>query len=215
MESIEGDNRDMSDQPFDAPPVALNRAHTHGGDQGETSLAGGRRVAKDGARIEACGVIEELNTFVGSARALAEEITDRNGKVWPLVPILLRVQHELFNLCSILATLPEDVHPRQVRVILADVARLEREIDRTNHDLPAPRSFVLPGSGCLNAALHQCCAVCRRAERVTVSLARQELVPEEAIQYLNRLGGAFFVWSRWASHLCGEGESLWNSNHSA
>jgi cob(I)alamin adenosyltransferase len=205
----------MSDQPWDAPNVALNRSHAHDGDQGETSLAGGRRVAKDGARIDACGAVEELNTFVGSARALAEEITDRNGKVWPLVPILLRVQHELFDLQSLLATPPEDVHPRQTSVILADVARLEHEIDRAIPDLPPLRSYVLPGSGSLNAALHQCCAICRRAERVTVSLARQELVPREVIQYLNRLGGAFFVWSRWASHLCGEGESLWDPSHPA
>jgi len=205
----------MSDQPFDAPRMAINRVYTRRGDHGETSLVGGQRVAKDGARIEAYGVVDELNAFVGSARALAEEITDRNGRVWPLVPILLRVQHELFNLGSILATLPEDVHPSQARITLADVTRLENEMDRMNHDLPALRSFVLPGSGRLNAVLHQCRAICRRAERVTVALARQEPVPPEAIQYLNRLSDALFVWSRWTSHVCSQGETLWDPNHPA
>ena len=207
--------KNMSNEPFDAPRLAINRVYTRRGDQGETSLAGGQRVAKDGARIEAYGAVDELNAFIGTARALAEEMTDRNGRVWSLVPILLRVQHELFNLGSILATLPEDVRPNQARITAADVARLEHEIDKMNHDLPALRSFVLPGSGLLNSQLHQCRAICRRAERVTVALARQEPVPSEAIQYLNRLSDALFVLSRWASHLCSEGETLWDPNQAA
>src|ERR1035437_3168088 len=120
----------MSDQTFDASGITIAPVYTRGGDQGETSLSGGHRVAKDGARIEACGAVEGLNAFVGSARALAEEITDRNGKVWPLVPILLRVQHELFNLGSSLARLPEDVHLSQARVTLADVT--DRKSTRLN-----------------------------------------------------------------------------------
>ena len=200
---------------FDEPRLAINRVYTRLGDQGETSLAGGQRVAKDGPRIEAYGDVDELNSFVGAARALAEEITDRDGRVWPLVPILLRVQHELFNLGSILATLPEDVHPRQARITDAEVAQLEREMDRMNADLPQLRSFVLPGSGRLNAALHLCRAVCRRAERSAVSLARLESVPPEAVRYLNRLSDALFVWSRWASHVACQGETLWDPNCSA
>jgi cob(I)alamin adenosyltransferase len=187
----------MSDQTSDASRIMIAPIYKRCGDQGETSLVGGHRVAKDNARVEAYGVIDELNAFVGSARALAEETTDRNGRVWPLVPFLLRVQHELFNIGCILATRPEEVHPSQARVTLADVTRLEHEIDRINRDLPAPLCFVLAGSGCLNGVMHQCRTICRRAERVTVSLARQEPVPPEAVQYLNRLADALFVWSRW------------------
>ena len=205
----------MSDQTLDASRITIDPIYTRRGDQGETSLAGGQRVAKDNARIEAYGVIDELNAFVGSARALAEESTDRNGRVWPLVPFLLRVQHELFNIGCILATRPEEVHPSQARVTLADVTRIEHEIDRINRDLPARRCFVLSGSGCLNGVLHQCRTICRRTERVTVSLARQEPVPPEAVQYLNRLADALFVWSRWVSHVCSESESLWDPDHSA
>jgi ATP:cob(I)alamin adenosyltransferase len=136
----------MSDQALDASRITIDPIFTCRGDQGETSLVGGHRVAKDNARIEAYGVIDELNAFFGSARALAEETTDRNGRVWPLVPFLLRVQHELFNIGCILATRPEEVHPSQARVTLADVTRIEHEIDRINRDLPARRCFVLSGN---------------------------------------------------------------------
>jgi len=205
----------MSHEQFDEPRLAINRVYTRRGDQGETSLAGGQRVAKDGPRIEAYGAVDELNACVGAARALAEELTDRNGRVWPLVAPLLRVQHELFNLGSILATLPEDVRPNQARITDAEVIQLEREMDRMGAELPPLRSFVLPGSGPLNASLHICRTVCRRAERVTLALARVESVPPEAIRYLNRLSDAFFVWSRWASHSVSQEETLWDPNCSA
>jgi cob(I)alamin adenosyltransferase len=182
---------------------------------GETTLPGGHRVAKDGARMEAYGAVEELNAFVGSARALAEALTDRNGRVWPLVPFLLRVQHELFNLCELLATLPEDAAPSRPGIAFADFTRLEEEIRRTNRDLKEIHSSVLAGSGVLNGALHQCRAICRRAERATVSLARQEPVPPDAVHYLNRLSDAFFVSSRWVSHVCGEDETLWDPHRPA
>ena len=198
----------MSDQDSNSSHCTLDPVYTREGDQGETSLSGGHRVAKDSARVEAYGDVDELNAIAGSARALAEELTDRNGRVWPLVPFLLRVQHELFNLAASLGAGAECVTS-------ADTTRLEHEIDRINHDLPAIHSFVLAGSGPLNGLLHQCRAVCRRAERATVSLARQEAVPSEAVRYLNRLSDAFFVWSRWVSHVCSEDETLWNPHHPA
>lgn len=200
---------------FDPPRLAINTVYTRQGDQGETSLAGGQRLAKDAPRIEAYGTVDELNCFVGAARALAEEMIDRDGRIWPLVPRLTRVQHELFNLGSLLATLPEDVHPRQARITEAEVSQLEREMDKMNAELEPLRSFVLPGSGRLNAALHVCRTVCRRAERRVVTLSRLEEVPPEAIRYLNRLGDAFFVWSRWASHAICQQETLWDPNHCA
>src|ERR1700734_2799446 len=117
-----------------------------------------------------------------------------------LAPILRRVQHELFNLGSILATLPADVHPKQARITEAEIGQLEIEIDRMNADLAPLRSFVLPGGTRLNAELHVCCTVCRRAERLAVALAAEESIPAETVQYLNRLSDAFFVWSRWVNH---------------
>lgn len=196
---------------FDKPRVAINRVYTRLGDTGDTALAGGQRVPKDSLRIEAYGTVDELNSFLGMARASAGEIADTR----PLAAILLRVQHELFNLGSILATLPDDVHPKQARITEADVRQLEVEMDRMNQDLPPLRSFILPGGNRLNAELHVCRTVCRRAERLCVALARQEETPPEAVRYLNRLSDALFVWSRWAIHVTGAVETLWEPNRAS
>lgn len=204
----------MSEEPFEAPRLAINRVYTRQGDSGDTALAGGQRVPKDGARIEAYGTVDELNAFVGAARTTIYDTGSHEPRLARLGGILLRVQHELFNLGSILATLPEDVHPKQARITQAEITQLEREMDLVNHDLPVLRSFVLPGGSHLNAELHICRTVCRRAERACVTLARTEAVPPEAVQYLNRLSDAFFVWSRWASHVTGLPETLWEPNQS-
>ena len=205
----------MSDQTFNEPRVALNRIYTRMGDGGQTRLVGGQAVAKDDDRIECYGAVDELNAFVGTARVTAGETAARLSTLAPLAQILKRVQHELFNLGSILATLPEDVHAKQPRVTNAEIAQLELEIDAANQALPALRSFVLPGASRLDAELHVCRTVCRRAERLLVRLARTQSVPDEALRYLNRLSDAFFVWGRWANHLSGVAETLWQPNATA
>jgi cob(I)alamin adenosyltransferase len=206
--------KDMSKDPFDRPRMAITRVYTRQGDSGETSLAGGQRVPKDSPRLEAYGTVDELNSFVGVARATLGSMEEQAPKLADLTPILLRVQHELFNLGSILATLPEDVHVKQARITRAEIDQLEVEMDRMNEDLSPLRSFVLPGGCRLNAELHVCRTVCRRAERAAVALARVEPVPPEAVRYLNRLSDAFFVWSRWASHVIEAPETLWEPNQS-
>jgi cob(I)alamin adenosyltransferase len=194
---------------FNEPRIALNRIYTKGGDKGQTSLVGGQRVHKDSLRIECYGTVDELNSFVGMASVSAE------GPAARLLPILRRVQHELFNLGSILATLPENVHPKQPRVTEIEIRQLEREIDEMNAELPALRSFVLPGGSRISTELHACRTICRRAERIAVHLAREEEVPAEAIQYLNRLSDALFVWSRWVNHVLDVPEVLWQPNQAA
>jgi len=196
---------------FDKPRIALNRIYTKRGDAGETGLVGGQRVPKDTPRIEAYGTVDELNAFVGLAAISCAE----DSRLAPLAAILRRVQHELFNLGSILATEPADVHPHQPRVTAAEIAQLEREIDSMNADLPALRSFVLPGGTGLNAELHVTRTICRRAERLVVAMAREESVPPEVIPYLNRLSDAMFVWSRWVNHVLGVTEVLWEPNAAA
>jgi len=205
----------MTDLPFDGPRLAINRVYTRRGDGGETSLAGGQRVPKDGTRIEAYGSVDELNSFVGAARATAAELALSEQRLGRVPAILLRVQHELFNLGSILATLPEDVRPKQARITSAEVAQLERDMDAMNRELPELRSFVLAGGSRLNAELDICRTVCRRAERACVSLARLEGVPPEALCYLNRLSDTLFVLGRWVSHVTGTRETLWEPNQSA
>ena len=204
-----------SEKPFHEPRgIALNRIYSKRGDAGETSLVGGQRVMKDVTRIETYGTVDELNACLGLVAVSCKE-NIHAGKLAQLGAIVLRVQHELFNLGSILATEPEDVHPKQPRVTVAEIEQLELEIDRMNEELAPLRSFVLPGGTRLNAELHLARTVCRRAERLVVSLAREVSVPTEAIQYLNRLSDALFVWSRWVNHTLGVAEVLWQPNQAA
>lgn len=172
-------------------------------------------LSKDDLRIECYGTVDELNAFVGAARTTTEERAALDRKMLEFASILNRIQHELFNLGSILATLPEDVHPKQARITQDEIEQLEREIDRANENLQPLRSFVLPGGSRLDAELHICRTVCRRAERLLVRLGARQQVPPEAIQYLNRLSDAFFVWSRWVNHVLGASETLWEPNQAA
>ena len=202
----------MSEDTFNEPRIALNRIYTRTGDRGETRLVGGQRIAKDDPRIECYGTVDELNSFVGAARATAGQLAAQHERLRPFTATLKRVQHELFNLGSILATLPEDVHPKQPRVTAADIDQLEREIDEANAELEPLRSFVLPGGSRLDAELHICRTICRRAERLLVTLAREQNAPPEAVRYLNRLSDALFVWSRWVNRVLGAAETLWEPN---
>jgi cob(I)alamin adenosyltransferase len=200
------------DQTYDSPRVAINRVYTRRGDDGTTALAGGQRLPKNDPRIEAYGTVDELNSFIGLARVSAQEA---GPVVADLDAILLRVQHELFNLGSELATLPEDLHPKQARVTAIESEQLEHEIDRMNQELEPLRSFVLPGGSRLNAELHVCRTVCRRAERIVVTLAAEGASVDVPLKYLNRLSDALFVWSRWVSHRMGVPETLWEPNRAA
>ena len=202
-------------EPFDEPRIAINRVYTRKGDDGQTGLVGGQRVPKDSPRIEAYGTVDELNACLGAARATLNKLAQQEPRLAVLGAILLRVQHELFNLGSILATLPEDVHPRQPRVTDAEIAQLEKGMDAMNEELAPLRSFVLPGGSRVDAELHIARTVCRRAERACVGLGTWESVPPEAVRYLNRLSDALFVWARWAAHVSGSPETLWEPNQSA
>lgn len=214
----------MSDEArtFNKPRLTINRVYTKKGDSGETALVGGQRVPKDDARIEAYGTVDELNAFVGAARQSLIEGIAASASASPsasalsaLDASLCRVQHELFNLGSILATLPADVHPRQPRVTQADVDRLEEEMDTCQEALPILRSFVLPGGSRVNTDLHVARTVCRRAERLVVALARESEIDPMAVIYLNRLSDALFVWSRFVAMHLGTGEVLWEPDKSA
>jgi cob(I)alamin adenosyltransferase len=212
----------MSDapKPFHDPHVAINRVYTKKGDQGQTSLVGGQKVDKDDARIEAYGTIDELNSFVGAARHEALLAAPRaegaqRERLETIARSLLRVQHELFNLGSVLATLPGDLHPKQPRITDAEVVRLEAEMDDCQDGLPPLRSFVLPGGSRLNVELHLCRTVCRRAERLLVRLGRSTEIDVVDLRYVNRLSDAFFVWSRAASAAEGLDEVLWEPNRAA
>jgi len=199
---------------FREPELAINRVYTKKGDTGSTRLVGGQKVSKAELRIETYGTVDELNSFIGAAR---QTIAEQHPGVdfSDLSNTLLRVQPELFNLGSVLATLPEDVGESMPRIRKAEVEALETSIDFYNEHLPPLRSFVLPGGTRLNVELHQCRTICRRAERILVALTEESEVDELSIAYLNRLSDALFVWSRWAAVKAEVGEVLWEPNKAA
>jgi cob(I)alamin adenosyltransferase len=180
--------------------VRLTRIYTRGGDGGETSLVGGRRVAKHDLRVEAYGNVDEANAVLGLAGLRAKGA---------IAAMLGRIQHDLFDLGADLAT-PRDSGKDKgaLRILASQVTRLEREIDGLNAKLKPLDSFVLPGGTELAAALHLARTVVRRAERHAVALAKREAVNPEAIKYLNRLSDHLFVLARHANAK-GKRDVLW------
>lgn len=205
-------SEENNEKTFQEPGIAINRVYTRKGDQGMTRLVGGQKVPKHTLRIDSYGTLDELNAFLGAARQTIVETYPANAPFERLSAVLLRVQHELFNLGSVLATLPEDVGEKMPRVTEHDVKELEESIDHYNDECPPLRSFVLPGGTRLTVDLHICRTVCRRAERLVTELAEQEEVDALALTYLNRLSDALFVWSRWASIYARQPEVLWDPN---
>lgn len=197
---------------FKEPNLTINKVYTRTGDTGQTRLVVGQMLPKDDLRISAYGVVDELNAVVGLARAELERFLDDYPVLQILEEILLRVQHELFNLGSQLATLPEDMNPQMPRITRSEIFQLEQEIDDMNENLPTLKSFVLPGGSELNARLHLARTICRRAERKVVTLAQTDGIDHKSLMYLNRLSDALFVWSRWAMNVMQLPEVLWQPN---
>ncbi len=180
--------------------VTLTKIYTRGGDKGETSLGDGKRVAKHDVRVDAYGTVDETNGFVGLARLHTEGAAD---------DMLARIQNDLFDLGADLCT-PDDGRKAEgaLRIVDAQVDRLEQEIDAMNADLQPLSSFILPGGSPAAAYLHLARTVSRRAERLICHLAENEPVNAAAIRYINRLSDHFFVLAR---HLNDNGRAdvLW------
>ena len=189
--------------------VYLSRIYTKTGDKGQTALVGGKLVAKDSPRIEGYGTVDELNAILGLVRKANRDEAGPDAAKARIDAILQRAQNELFNLGSLLATLPEDLDPKQPRIEARHVEALEKDIDELNEALPPLRSFTLPGGGWVSSYLHLARTVCRRAERVVVHLAAHEPVDGECVRYLNRLSDALYVIGRWNVRERGETEPLW------
>jgi cob(I)alamin adenosyltransferase len=187
--------------------MRIDKVYTRGGDQGQTSLIGGKRVSKSNARIECYGTVDELNAVVG---LIVESLADSKARDH-MTPILRRVQNELFNLGAELAAQDSEIRSKLPRIEQRHIDALERDIDAVNDDLPALKSFVLPGGGWPSAYMHLARTVCRRAERLVVGVAAVEDVGDLAVQYLNRLSDALFVWGRWCVLKDGRDEPLWDS----
>ena len=189
--------------------ISITRVYTRTGDKGETALVGGKRVPKDSPRIVAYGTIDELNAIVGLVRTFNEErVADGAHHRW-LDEALRRIQNELFDLGSELATPADAEYDGMFKLGEAQVTALERLMDHCQKDLEPLRSFTLPGGGRINAFLHQARTVCRRAEREVLWLSRAEPINPWALRYVNRLSDAFFVLGRWVVKHMGEREYLW------
>ncbi len=190
-------------------PISITRVYTRTGDKGDTALVGGTRVPKDSARIVAYGTIDELNAVVGLARTFnAERLADGEHHRW-LDEVLKKIQNELFDLGSELATPAGGEYEGMVHAAREQVTALEQLMDRCQQELEPLRSFTLPGGGRINAFLHQARVVCRRAEREILALSRREPINAWVLTYVNRLSDVFFVLSRWVAKRMGEPEYLW------
>ena len=194
-------------------PISITRVYTRTGDRGETALVGGRRVPKDSPRIAAYGTIDELNAAVGLARVFnAERMTGRGAgrerHRW-LDEVLKKIQNQLFDLGSELATPPDAAYEGMFRMGEGEVTELEKLMDHCQKDLAPLKSFTLPGGGRIQGFLHQARTVCRRAEREVLALSRVEEIGEGPLRYVNRLSDLFFVLGRWVGKHMGEPEYLW------
>ena len=191
--------------------IRLSRIYTRTGDKGTTALVGGKRVPKESGRLESYGTIDELNSIVGIVRTYLVDYKDRLGDdyVW-YSEMLRRIQNELFDVGSELATPPDGEYEGMHKMGAGEVKALEEEMDRMEKDLQPLNSFTLPGGGVLNAFLHQARTVCRRAERVLWAVKREEEIGDQVIIYVNRLSDHLFVQSRWIAKRLGEPEFLWD-----
>ena len=179
--------------------VKLSKIYTRGGDAGETSLVGGKRLPKHDARVAAYGSVDETNAAIGVARVHTEGEADAR---------LARVQDDLFDLGADLATVRGKEQGDALRIVQEQVERLEREIDAMNEALSALESFVLPGGTPAAAALHVARTVCRRAERCVTALAEREAINPLALKYINRLSDHLFVLARTLND-GGQADVLW------
>lgn len=176
------------------------KIYTKKGDKGQTSLFGGTPVGKDSLRLHAYGTTDELNSVAGMI--LTQTISNTTRK------ILLRIQEELFILGSDLAT-PLSKKTAIDRLQESHVVRLEKLIDKLEQDLPPLTSFILPGGSQPGATLHFARTVCRRAERYTAGLMKEDDINEHALIYLNRLSDLLFVMARYENGQTSHPETPW------
>ncbi|HUO05647.1 MAG TPA: cob(I)yrinic acid a,c-diamide adenosyltransferase [Candidatus Binataceae bacterium] len=192
-------------------PIRLTRIYTRTGDKGTTALVGGKRVSKESIRLEAYGTIDELNSIIGIVRTYLPDYRAKLGTDFDWYSeALRRIQNELFDVGSELATPPDGEYPGMHKMGPGEVKKLEEEMDRMEKELEPLKSFTLPGGGILNAFLHQARTVCRRAERICWRLKREEDINDQLIVYVNRLSDHLYVQSRWVAKRLGEREYLWD-----
>ncbi len=195
--------------PNKIPHIILRemKIYTKTGDEGSTSLVGGRRISKSHLRLECYGTVDELNSVIGCARSLkpTKEVDD----------LLENFQNELFNAGSRLACTEAKLLETLPQVAATSIEQMEKSMDKWTAVLPALRNFILPGGHPIAAQLHLARTVCRRAERLIVRLKEDgESVDALSIKYFNRLSDTLFVLARYVNHLNKVEDVLWSSKKS-
>lgn len=189
------------------------KIYTKTGDKGETSLYGGTRVSKAAARVESYGTLDELNAFIGLAKA---GISDEK-----VLNQLQKIQFDLFTVGSEAATptdkliLANGKNRLDLMISEEEISELEYWMDDLDASLEPLQFFILPSGGKAAASIHVCRTVCRRAERAMVHLNETEEVRPELIKYLNRLSDYLFILARYISKISGEKEEYWNPSERA
>lgn len=187
------------------------RIYTRTGDDGTTGLVGGARVMKNTPRIEAYGTLDELSSHIGLARMALREYLGGDAPMRRLDMWLAWTQDALFNLGSELATPAEKRWEGMPLVSSEDASALERAIDEAQAELEPLRNFIHPGGSPPGAYLHVARTICRRAERLIISLREDEPeISEDCVRYINRLSDALFVWARRVNHRLNVPEHIWN-----
>ena len=174
----------------------LSKIYTRTGDDGTTGLGNGDRIAKDHVRVDAYGTTDELNSHIGHLRSL--------GVSQRIDATLLRVQHHLFDIGGELCI------PDYTVIQSGNVSWLEGALDELNEDLPYLKEFILPGGNTASAVCHIARTVCRRAERLLVTLDREDTVNADTVRYLNRLSDYLFVAARVILRDAGQTEIYWD-----
>jgi cob(I)alamin adenosyltransferase len=184
----------------------MTRIYTKTGDQGETGLFGGGRVAKDDERVDAYGEVDELNAALGLARSFARALQN----VPELDQQLQTLQEQLFTVGAVLATPRESAADGHIPHVRPEwITSMEARMDALDRVLPPLTHFVLPGGTDAASALHLARTICRRAERRVIPLHRSGHAPPELLVYLNRLSDLLFTLSRWCNQLAGRADVLW------
>jgi cob(I)alamin adenosyltransferase len=179
--------------------MGKSKIYTRTGDEGYTSLVGGKRVSKTNSRIEAYGTVDELNAFIAGLLDTVDDLEDRK--------FLLRIQNNLFTLGAYLATESE---ARSCPIAPEEIEVLEKEMDLIDELVPPLKAFVLPGGCPSNSRAHVCRTVCRRAERGIYRIAEQEEIDTVVLKYVNRLSDYFFLFARKQNFIHNISEITWN-----
>ena len=184
--------------------VKITKVYTRRGDKGMTDLVGGVRIEKTHPRLEAYGTVDELSSQMGMLIAMIDDDEEK--------ALLLRIQNNLFNVCSHLAT-DQSQTPLYPSAVLpeTEITVVEEAIDRINVLFPDFQGFVLPGGTTTAAQAHICRTVCRRAERRILTLAETATVGPEIVQYVNRLSDYLFVLAKKINFNAGQSEIIWQN----